>query len=377
VATGISTGRLVVALLLGSTGLLVLGIQPLLYGAYVQSGRVSEAGVGLLASIEIAALSIACAAGVAGLQRWPSWTVAALGGVLLLAGNLLPEAVPLLLSRAVAGAGGGLLVALAAAAIAQRTDVDRSAAAFLLAQAISQYAVLSWFSRSTLVASATQIQQALIIALFISLPMIAWLPKYLGLKNDRAKEAPTVRPSGRGAAALLISGLFVGAAVGIWAYLGLWMDGRGLAANRVAPLLSAALFGQMAGAALAMILNAGGRSSDRAIVAGVVLLLAIGGLLGRGPEGSSGTMLAMLFGAAWMFATPAFTGFLVEIDPTRASLPYAASAQLLGAAVIPALSGQMLATQSLDGVICGMAVLTMVSLVLMAAVRTTGRDAVS
>ena len=42
--------------------------------------------------------------------------------------------------------------------------------------------------------------------------------------------------------------------------------------------------------------------------------------------------------------TPALTGFLLEADPTRRSLPFAASAQLMGAAILPTVAGMMIET---------------------------------
>ena len=90
-------------LLIGATGLLVLGVQPLLYGGYVHEGRIAEASLGLLAAVEFAAIALGSAGGVALLARMPARAVALIGIAITIAANLLPAAIPLLVVRAVSG----------------------------------------------------------------------------------------------------------------------------------------------------------------------------------------------------------------------------------------------------------------------------------
>lgn len=316
-------------------------------------------------------LSLGCAAGVAVLRRTPAWPVVVAGAALLAAGNLLSDSLPLFPARAVAGAGGGLLVALAAAAIARRRDVDRAAAAFLFLQAASQTALVQWVAWDAARAAAAPLQQALAFIGLLSVPLALLLPSRLGLPLAPAGDAAP-RPSRAGHAALLVAGLFVGAVVGLWAYLSLWMESKALPASRIGTLLALSLAGQMAGALLAMVARRG-RSSNRALAAGGGLLLAVAGLLWLGPAGPLGMALALLFGFAWMFATPALTGFLEEVDPARGSLPHAAAAQLLGAALIPTLVGAL--AQGLDGTMMAFATLVVASMMLLLLVRAaSGRQ---
>lgn len=49
-----------------------------------------------------------------------------------------------------------------------------------------------------------------------------------------------------------------------------------------------------------------------------------------------------------MIAPPALAGFPLEADASRRSPPFAASAQLAGAALLPTLAGETLATYGLD-----------------------------
>jgi hypothetical protein len=340
---------LLAALLIGAIGLLVLGVQPVLYMAYVEHGRLDAAGLGTLAAAEIAMLAIGCALGVGALRHLPPLLLVAAGVALIIFGNLLSPAVPLLLSRAIAGAGGGLLVAIAATAIAQQADVDRAAAGFLFLQATTQTGLLQALTALGNPGSAEQIQRLLAMLAVVAIP----LGLGLGRSQHGAAVAAAPQPAQTfpGLLGLATGGLFVGAIVGIWAYLGLWMAEAGLAPGSVGSLLAISLAGQMLGALLAMALSRRGSSAGRAFAAGGLLLVALAGLLMLGAAGRAAFALAALFGVAWMFATPALAGFLVEVDPARGALPHAATAQLVGAALVPPLVGAAAANRGMDAVL--------------------------
>jgi MFS transporter, DHA1 family, inner membrane transport protein len=362
----ISNLRLAVAVLFGSAGLLVLGIQPLLYGAFVREGRLGESALGLLAATEISAIALSCAVGIAALRRFPVWLVAILGIGVLVTGNQLPADVPIFAGRAISGVGAGLLVALAASAIAMRSDVSRAAAAYLLVQTAAQYALLQWFVLASKAVTVSEIVRDLAFAALLCLPFIVLLPNVRG--DDMEEQGR--RPPPVGIAGLVIMGVFVGSAAGLWAYIGVWMEMRGLSAADVAPRLTASLFGQMAGAAFAMLLPHLGRNIDRALIAGSVTMICIATLLWNGPFGTLGWVLAVLTGATWLIATPALVGALAELDPSRASLPFASTAQLLGAAVLPSIAGGLFGGAGLDSVLAGFAVAALVSLIVLGLLRS-------
>lgn len=360
---------LAACLILGAAGLLVLGVQPLLYGSYVHEGRVAEASLGLLAGIEITAIALGSTGGIALLGRLPVWLVALIGIALTVAANLLPAAVPLLLARTVSGTGGGLLVAIAAAAIARCSGLNAAAAAFLFLQAASQYAILQWFSAQSGAAPAAAVQQALAAIAVLSTLMLPLLPQSLALVAHTAtSQQRTTLPPLSGFIALGASALLVGAVVGVWAYMGLWLELRGIPAAQVTPMLTASMVGQMVGALIAIALGERGHSGARVIAMAAVLLGIVGWLLLRGADGAAGWVLVVGYGVVWMIATPALTGFLLEADPTRRSLPFSASAQLLGAAIIPTLAGIAFAEQGLDTVIaaCAGSLVTSLALILLA-----------
>lgn len=368
VASSESLGSLTASLAFGAVGLLVLGAQPLLYGSYVHEGRITEAGLGLLAALEITAIALGSAGGIALLGRIPAQLLALVGIGLTIAANLLPATVPLLLARAASGASGGLLVAIAAAAIARRSGLNAAAAAFLFLQAASQYAILQWFSAQGGTASAAAIQQALAFIAALAALMLPLLPRSLASAHIAVAEAQTTRlPPLSGWIALGASSLLVGAIVGIWAYMGLWLELRGVPAERITPMLTASMVGQMGGALLAIALGERGHSGGRVIAMAAVLLGIVGTLLLRGADGAPGWALVIGYGVVWMIATPALTGFLLEADPTRRSLPFSASAQLLGAAIVPTAAGIAFADSGLDTVVLACASAVIASLVLILA----------
>lgn len=366
-------------LALGAVGLLVLGVQPLLYGAFVGEGLVSEARLGLLAALEILSIALGSVAGLALLARAPVRVTAIIGiGVTCLANWLSVKdgGGPMLFGmRAVAGLGGGMLVAVAAAAIANTRAVNTAAAAFLFLQAISQWAVLKWSEWQLSTASSLQVQHELVVAALISLLLLLAVPSRLASEEARADDVLATGPTPRGLFALLGAGLCLGGIVGIWAYLGLWLSTRGLGIMAITPLLSASLAGQMLGALAAMGIGEHGDSRHRLIGLLVVLLAIVATLVMRGPGGTTGWILIIAFGFMWMAATPALSGFILASDPGRGSLPYAASAQLLGAAIIPTIAGEAFAADSMDHVVmfcAAIIVASLVTIVLIRAPRSSG-----
>jgi hypothetical protein len=356
--------QLMVALTIGSIGLVVFGVQPLLYGAYVNEGRVTEGGLGLLAAVEIAAIALSSGLGITLIKRVPVWQVVALGITLMFVGNLLPESFSLYFARGMAGIGGGLLVALAAQSIATRHNVNAASGAFLFLQSLTQFFILQWFSVGTHFARSVEIERilaGLAVAMFLLLPL---LPK--GVQTDHPLQEEMIDGTGMpasGLLALMAAGLFQGSAVGLWAYLGLWLQSRGVPADSIAPALTASMVGQMAGALIAAALGHRAHSTSQVIVAAVVLLATVGGFVVFGGTGLAGWLLVVAFGVAWMVATPALAGFVRDVDTSRRSLPYLSTAQLLGAASLPTLVGLMVSDIGLDGVMLTCGIGTIVSII--------------
>lgn len=353
--------RLWPVLTLGAVALLVLGLQPLLYGAYLRAGLISEQRLGTLAAVEVSGIALGSMIGVALMKHRSARWVGIIGISILFIANLMPEAVPLFLTRAIAGLGSGLIVGLAAAGIAQQVNVNAASGLFLFLQATSQYLIMQGFSIIAPTAGAADMQLMLSSLTLLSAPLLFLVPVHFTIAADSAGGSV---PPRAGLVALAACSLFVGAAIGIWAYLGVWLESAGIASEAVSPLVTASLAGQMAGALGAVVLGTHGRSGLQVVVCGLLMIAAVVLLLLAGPGGWAGWVLLIGFGFAWMIGTPALSGLVLQSDPLRSSLPYAASAQLLGAALIPTLVGELLAPEGIWLVLATCAALTAGAIIL-------------
>jgi len=343
---------------------MVLGIQPLLYGAYIHENLISEQKLGTLAAAEISAIALGSTIGVALLKYRTVQTVGILGIAILIAGNLLPSVIPLFLTRALAGIGSGLIVALAAARIAEQTNVNAASGLFLFLQATSQYAIMQGFSLAAPEASAASMQTVLSLIALSSTPLLLLMPSHHPIPQPTADGGP---PPIAGWVALATCGLYLGAAIGVWAYLGIWLESSGMQQETVTPMVTASLAGQMVGALVAVVIGTHSRSDLQVIASGAVMTAAVFMLILLGPEGLTGWLLLIGFGFAWMVGTPALSGLVLKSDPQRKSLPYTASAQLLGAAVIPTVLGELLSHHGLSMVLAASAGLIAVAIILVPA----------
>lgn len=354
--------HLLPTLVLASTGLLVLGVQPLLYVAYIHAGAITEARLGLLAAVEISAIAVGSMTGIHLLRHISARIVGMIGLMVLLLGNLLPEVWPLFATRAVAGFGGGIVVALAAAQIALRANVNAASGLFLFLQAASQYASLQAVSLLAPDLDARGLQILLAALAAAAAPLLLAVPRRLALHDEAAGPS---RPPLAGVIGLAVSALFVGSAIAVWAYLGLWLQSAGIAERATASMLTVALAGQIVGALIAVALGMRWRSDVQVAVSGGAMIMIVMVLLASDPASASGWALLFGFGLVWMLGTPALSGLLLALDPSRKALPFAASAQLLGAALIPTLTGELLAAEGMDRVLQGGTAITAVALILL------------
>lgn len=361
---------------IGSSGMLIFGVQPLLYGAYVHAGRISEAGLGFLASVEIAAVAVGSTLGILASRRIPLIPIGLAGIALLAFANLGMEGFPLYVARLAAGFGSGLTVTLAARAIAAENNVNAASGLFMFLQAASQYLILQYFSLGDDAPSAGSVQLAMAIAVGVALLALPAVPaRFASSDADEGEASAGGMPPPRGFLALGATALFLGAVVGIWAYLALWLESRGASPEQVAPMLTASMVGQMAGALVAIGIGTRGNSGIRVVWLSGLLLATTAAMYFAGAGGALIWALVVTFGVIWMVATPALSGFLVQVDPSRRALPFAASAQLAGIAILPTFAGEYFAEAGMDYVILAFAVVLVASLVLIVASLRLARAA--
>lgn len=345
------TGRtLATSILIGSCALLVLGVQPVLLGAMVQEGRIAEAQVGNLVTIEMLAMVFGSLAGIGLLRKMGARVVIGLAGLVLATMNIAmtgQSGMAILSSfRAMAGLSEGVLVASALVAISRVARVERASAFFLAAQTLLQAVVAA--ALPFVVAGSSRTDAALLaltIAGAIASAAALSLPQHL---------EPAAPDSERGAltpaslTALLGAGLFLGAIVSVWSYFGLWLIHYGYPPTFEGTAISLCLVAQVVGALTAA--RFGERLPNRQTISTCALAGALlVGLFFAG-RGNATAILAisMAFGFVWLFTLPFFAGWLIEIDPGRRAVLYLTAFQLGGAALLPSLAGVAVGSFSVD-----------------------------
>ena len=345
------TGRtLATTILIGSCALLVLGVQPVLLGAMVQEGHITDAYVGNLVTIEMLAMVLGSLAGIGLLRKTGARVVIGVAGLVLAAMNLAmtgQSGMAILSSlRAVAGLSEGVLVSSALVAISRVARVERASAIFLAVQTLLQAVVAAALPFIIVVSSRTDTALlALAAAGALAAAAALLLPRQL---------QPAAPDSDRGALtpasliALLGAGLFLGAIVSVWSYFGLWLIHYGYPPTFEGTAISLCLIAQVIGALTAA--RFGERLPNRQTIIACALAGALLIALFFVGRGNSTAILAvsMAFGFVWLFTLPFFAGWLIEIDPGRRAVLYLTAFQLGGAALLPSLAGIAVGGFSVD-----------------------------
>jgi predicted MFS family arabinose efflux permease len=348
--TVVSGRTLALSILIGSCALLVLGVHPVLLGALVQEGRLADAQVGNLVTIEMLAIVPGSLAGIALLRRASARVVAIAAGLAMAAINILllgQSGMSILsIARAFAGLSEGVLVAIALVAISRVMRVERASAIFLAVQTLMQAVVAAILPAITIAGSRVDAALiALAIAGVIAAAAALALPAAL---------RPTEPDSERGAltpaslTALTCAGLFLGAIVSVWGYFGLWLIHYGYPPTFEGTAVSLCLVAQVVGA-LAAARFGESLPNRRTIVSCAMTAAALVGAfyLARG-NAAAIIIVSIAFGFVWLFTLPFFAGWLIEIDPGRRAVLYLTAFQLGGAALLPSIAGMAVGAYSIN-----------------------------
>lgn len=346
----VSSRTLATSILIGSCALLVLGVQPVLLGALVQEGRIAEAQVGNLVTIEMLAMVLGSLAGIGLLRKMGARVVIGLAGFTVAAANVAMTGqsgmMALSLLRAVAGLGEGVLVASALVAISRVARVEHASAIFLAVQTLLQAVVAAALPLITIASSRTDTALgALAATAAIAAAAALTLPQYL---QPAAPDAERGAVTPASLTALLGAGLFLGAIVSVWSYFGLWLIRYGYPPTFEGTAISLCLVAQVVGALTAA------RFSERLPNRQTISACALAGALlvalffvGRG-NATAILAVSIAFGFVWLFTLPFFAGWLIEIDPGRRAILYLTAFQLGGAALLPSLAGVAVGSFSVD-----------------------------
>ncbi|MET3613987.1 putative MFS family arabinose efflux permease [Rhizobium aquaticum] len=342
------------ALWVGSVGLLVLGLQPILLGALLTSGRVNFDQLALAATVEILAIGIGSVLSAFLLGSGAVRLKAAIFLILSVVFNHATAATDgpttVVVTRGLAGLAEGGLVAFAVELIARSRHPGRIGGYFVSLQTLAQagiavllalWIVPRWgaaggFEVLALVSAASLVGVVLLPAGYGSLPKPSD-PAGSGLWRPAALTALF---------AIFAFYMFLGS---LWAFLEPLGGDAGIAAEVIGLMVSVSLVAQILGAAISTAVEA--RLPFRPVlgVAGL-LALAISLAISLHPPALVFWALAMGIGFIWLFVVPFQIRLAVDADASRGAALLVPAAQLFGAALGPAGASAFIDAGSSAGV---------------------------
>jgi MFS family permease len=335
-----STRQLPAALAVGSTGTLILGLQPVLLGALLSENRVTFDGLALIATVEMLAIGIGSALFALLFSARNMRIKATLLLVATAIGHFLTSdaegTVALTAVRGVTGLFEGGLIAIAVELIARSATPGRHGGWFVIMQTLAQ-CILAAILALAIVPKYGSNGGFSLLAVASLTPLII-VPM---LRDDygslpKPVEAGAVAASNLKPALALLTifslYLFIGA---IWAFLEPIGGQYGIDAATVGIIVSASLLVQVFGALSATLLEPHLRFPI--VIGGAALMAVLIGLgFASGPSVTFFWVLALVTGFLWLFVVPWQIGMAVEADPSRNAALLVPAAQLFGAAIGPA-----------------------------------------
>jgi MFS transporter, DHA1 family, inner membrane transport protein len=378
-AEGIPSNLTVAALLvIACIALLVLGVQPLVLGALNGAGRLSVPEMGWAATAEMLALGAASALMAARVrpQRLKFWGFA--GCAIMAAADFTGlglHGLPLVLSRAVTGAGGGILIWLSTAVMASRPDYPRINALFIGGQAVSQAIFAALIP--VMVLPAMGANGSLVVLACGALFSVLLLPLVPGAAKMAAPEAVEIG-SGRMPRVplgLVISFLVMAGVVGLWVYVEPIAQLHHIAEDKVSLAVSLSLGAQVVGSVFVFAAEKWVRPFVAMVV---VIVLDLGVLVAIDVSSSQAVFFAaiVLFGFNWTLSLAYFLPLLLVEDPSRRSVLYLPAANLLGSSAGPTLAGLFASDTDILPALVTTAAIFLAALVLMLAMQRRLRGAV-
>lgn len=330
------------ALLVGSTALLMLGLQPILLGEMVARHVITLEGVGIVAMGEIIALGLGVLLGDALLPLARYRLIMALAALLVAVLDLatcqgLGDA-QLIGLRAAAGLAEGVLVWVTTSILVRSSQPDRLAAVFIVVQTLSQAGIAALLAMLIVPRFGWQGGFALVAGISLLVCLLArLLPQEL--KPLRAEGAAGVSWSFTTLMPLAIAFLQMAAIGSLWAYLEPLGRVVGFDDQGAQTLISAVLTMQVLGGSLAIYVVR--RLGARAMLTGGAMVLAtLAYSIHQLAPGNlmSFSLLLMAFGFAWLFIMPFQIGLAFIVDPSGRVALLVPAMQLLGSAIGPLIA---------------------------------------
>jgi len=320
---------------------LVLGTLPLFVAGMVAELNLGEREVGWLASADMAGSALAAVCIIAFVRRVPWRPIACVAIALVIAGNLTATRATgfetLMLTRVVAGIGGGLILSIVFVGLCRSTSPDRYFGLYTFSQLGLQALFLS-FVPSILKAYGVDVLYLLFAAISAGcLVFVLSFPK--SAPSASGADAPIANAGGSRLSpsaiiALAAQGIYFLAPAAAWAYFERIGQTFGLTLDAIGPALGAAAVVGITGAASVVVL--GTRISRMtSMVLGTALSIATVALLMGGSGFAAFLVAAALFNFAWNFTFPYQMGTLATLDDSEAVPILSLLVQLMGLALGP------------------------------------------
>lgn len=366
-------GQVVSTLAVGTIGMLMIGLQPILLGELVETKRITLEGVGVVAMGEIVALGLGVILGdtLLPLARLRLVTVVAalLTALFDLATLWVGGDAGFTAARVAAGLSEGVLVWVATCVIVRTAAPDRLAGIFLVVQTMAQAAVAAGLAITVIPRGGWQAGfVALAIASLLACVLARWQPR----RVEPLVPAATPKLRWTLPSVLTLATVFAQlAAIGsLWAYLEPLGKSAGLDAQSSQTLISGVLLMQVIGGCAAAVVVR--RFMAMSILAAGALVL---GTIALGihwlPAGATVrfALLCAAFGFAWLFLMPFHIGLAFRADPAGRVAVLVPAMQLLGSAFGPLVASLIVTGEDAGPVPMVSAVFALLAVITLAALR--------
>jgi MFS family permease len=363
-APRLSRAGLASAVLVGLVGAMVIFVTPGFLALVAQMGGLDNDELGYIAAFDINAMAITVGLSTFVLTR-VRWRLAVATSLVLIAfGNVLTALADgfatIAAARVVAGAGEGIAVGFAFAALGRAANPDRAFAIYLVVGALFSSAFLYLLPAIQEAVSPSWLFIANgALALLILLTLRSF-PEGSADEDDIFASGAKLDMRLAGGALLGVF-LYLFATGAIWSYSERIGMASGLAPEVVASGLSLGTLAGVAGAALAGVLPQRWGRSWPLVASGVVSVASF--LLLRGQVAAQAFVVAavlLLFG--WNFAQPLLSGICSEACKRGRIVCAMGSIQTFGTGLGPAAAAATLGTGSFDLAIYASAAILVASL---------------
>jgi hypothetical protein len=336
-----SVSAIAAVLVIGTVGMMMCGVQPVVLGTLVIEGRLTAAGLGWTTTAEFLALGIGIM--VAGTWFRPihlrsRTALAALIVALADTAIIAEHGWMIVANRAVAGLAEGVLVWLAGCMIARSSTPARWAGVFLTMQNVSQF-VFTATLPSTVMERFGANGGFIVLAMTALLALVfapAVPASFVELPTANRTHGASAGHSVPAIASLVSVFLIAAFSIGLFVYLAPLATQSNLDAKTMGFAVSAVLAASTVGSSIAAIM-AKRIHYFPIFVACLIVNAVVLAIFAAMPGAVVFIAAAAVFGFFWLFFLPFQLPLVIESDPTRRIAVVLPGAQLLGGASGPFL----------------------------------------